>query len=43
MNSVEEQTRIREKSKVVYEKHKATIGADVVDGMIAKLTEIRKK
>uniref|UniRef100_UPI00310104F0 TRAP transporter substrate-binding protein n=1 Tax=Neorhizobium sp. EC2-8 TaxID=3129230 RepID=UPI00310104F0 len=41
--SAEEQTRIREKSKVVYEKHKAAIGADVVDGMIAKLTEIRKK
>jgi tripartite ATP-independent transporter DctP family solute receptor len=40
--SPEEQARIREKSMVVYEKHKATIGADVVDGILAKLEEIRK-
>ncbi|TWF58671.1 TRAP transporter substrate-binding protein [Neorhizobium alkalisoli] len=38
----EEQARIREKSMVVYEKHKAEIGADVVDGIIAELKEIRK-
>lgn len=40
--SPEEQTRIREKSMVVYEKHKAEIGADVVDGILAELAEIRK-
>ncbi len=40
--SPEEQARIREKSMVVYDKHKATIGADVVDGILAKLEEIRK-
>lgn len=40
--SPEEQARIREKSLVVYEKHKAEIGADVVDGILAKLTELRK-
>ena len=40
--SAEEQARIREKSMVVYEKHKAEIGADVVDGILAKLAEIRK-
>lgn len=40
--SPEEQARIREKSMVVYDKHKATIGADVVDGILAKLEDIRK-
>jgi tripartite ATP-independent transporter DctP family solute receptor len=40
--SAEEQARIREKSMVVYEKHKAEIGADVVDAILAKLAEIRK-
>ncbi|GEO87447.1 MULTISPECIES: TRAP transporter substrate-binding protein [Alphaproteobacteria] len=40
--SPEEQARIREKSMVVYDKHKAEIGADVVDGILAKLAEIRK-
>ncbi|OHV84245.1 TRAP transporter substrate-binding protein [Rhizobium sp. LCM 4573] len=40
--SPEEQARIREKSMVVYEKHKAQIGADVVDGILAKLQEVRK-
>ena len=38
----EEQARIREKSMVVYEKHKAEIGADVVDAILAELAEIRK-
>ncbi|RVO43274.1 TRAP transporter substrate-binding protein [Sinorhizobium meliloti] len=40
--SAEEQARIREKSMVVYEKHKAEIGAEVVDAILAKLEEIRK-
>ncbi|MCB5202384.1 TRAP transporter substrate-binding protein [Neorhizobium sp. T786] len=40
--SPEEQTRIREKSMVVYEKHKAQIGADVVDGILSTLAEVRK-
>ncbi len=40
--SAEEQARIREKSMVVYEKHKAEIGADVVDAILAKLEGIRK-
>lgn len=40
--SPEEQARIREKSMVVYEKHKAEIGADVVDGILAELAAIRK-
>lgn len=39
--SAEEQTRIREKSMVVYEKHKAEIGADVVDAVLADLKKIR--
>ena len=39
--SAEEQTRIREKSMVVYEKHKAEIGADVVDAALADLKKIR--
>jgi tripartite ATP-independent transporter DctP family solute receptor len=39
--SPEEQTRIREKSMVVYEKHKAQIGADVVDGILSELKTIR--
>ncbi|WP_421401801.1 TRAP transporter substrate-binding protein [Agrobacterium fabrum] len=39
--SPEEQTRIREKSMVVYEKHKAEIGADVVDAVLADLKKIR--
>lgn len=39
--SPEEQTRIREKSMVVYEKHKAEIGPDVVDGILAELKTIR--
>ena len=41
--SPEEQQRIREKSMIVYEKHKATIGADVVDGILAELKTIRGK
>jgi tripartite ATP-independent transporter DctP family solute receptor len=40
--SPEEQQRIREKSAVVYEKHKAEIGADVVDSIVAELKEVRK-
>ena len=40
--SPEEQARIREKSLVVYEKHKAEIGPEVVDGILAKLGELRK-
>ncbi|QLF71516.1 TRAP transporter substrate-binding protein (plasmid) [Peteryoungia desertarenae] len=40
--SEEEQQRIREKSMVVYEKHKDTIGADIVDSILAELAEIRK-
>ncbi len=40
--SPEEQARIREKSMVVYEKHKAQIGADVIDGILAKIQEVRK-
>ncbi|MBP2561701.1 tripartite ATP-independent transporter DctP family solute receptor [Neorhizobium galegae] len=40
--SPEEQKRIREKSMVVYEKHKTEIGADVVDGIVAELKEVRK-
>ncbi|WP_438755024.1 TRAP transporter substrate-binding protein [Pararhizobium sp. O133] len=40
--SPEEQARIREKSMVVYEKHKAEIGANVVDAILAELAEIRK-
>ena len=39
--SAEEQARIREKSMVVYEKHKAEIGADVVDAVLADLKKIR--
>jgi tripartite ATP-independent transporter DctP family solute receptor len=41
--SPEEQVRIREKSMVVYEKHKEQIGADVVDGILAELKTIRAK
>lgn len=40
--SPEEQDRIREKSKVVYEKHRNEIGADVVDRVQEILAEIRK-
>ncbi|MEN3149695.1 TRAP transporter substrate-binding protein [Neorhizobium sp. IRAMC:178] len=40
--SPEEQQRIREKSAVVYEKHKAAIGAEVVDAIVAELKEVRK-
>jgi len=40
--SPEEQARIREKSLAVYEKHKDQIGADVVDGILAELKEVRK-
>ncbi|MBS9722090.1 TRAP transporter substrate-binding protein [Tianweitania sp. BSSL-BM11] len=40
--SPEEQARIREKSMVVYDKHKAEIGPDVVEGIMAELAEIRK-
>ena len=40
--SDEEQARIREKSMVVYEKHKEAIGTDVVDSIMAQLAEIRK-
>jgi TRAP-type transport system periplasmic protein len=40
--SEDEQKRIREKSMVVYDKHKAEIGADVVDAILAELAEIRK-
>ena len=39
--SEEEQTRIREKSAVVYEKHKESIGADVVDAVLAELKKVR--
>jgi len=39
----EEQQRIREKSMVVYEKHKAEIGPDVVDGILTELKTIRAK
>ncbi|MGF0538966.1 TRAP transporter substrate-binding protein [Agrobacterium sp. ES01] len=39
--SPEEQVRIREKSMVVYDKHKAEIGADVVDSVLAELKKIR--
>jgi tripartite ATP-independent transporter DctP family solute receptor len=40
--SPEEQQRIREKSAIVYEKHKKEIGADVVDAIVAELKEVRK-
>ena len=40
--SPEEHKRILEKSQVVYETHKAAIGADVVDGVQKALAEIRK-
>ncbi|MFN3937530.1 MAG: TRAP transporter substrate-binding protein [Gemmobacter sp.] len=33
--------RIREHSAVIYERHKGTIGADVVDAMLAALDELR--
>lgn len=39
--SADEQARIREKSMIVYEKHKAEIGADVVDAVLADLKKIR--
>jgi tripartite ATP-independent transporter DctP family solute receptor len=39
--SPEEQARMREKSQVIYEKHKAAIGADVVDRIQATLAELR--
>lgn len=39
--SADEQARIREKSAVVYEKHKDSIGADVVDAVMAELKKIR--
>lgn len=39
--SDEEQARIREKSAVVYDKHKDSIGADVVDAVMAELKKIR--
>ncbi len=39
--SPEEQVRIREKSAVVYEKHKAEIGADVVDAILTELKKVR--
>ncbi|WP_105382733.1 TRAP transporter substrate-binding protein [Neorhizobium alkalisoli] len=41
--SPEEQQRIREKSMAVYEKHKPTIGADVVDSILTELKTIRGK
>ncbi|MGU3400891.1 TRAP transporter substrate-binding protein [Brucellaceae bacterium D45D] len=41
--SPEEQARIREKSMVVYEKHKAQIGPEVVDDILAKIKEVRKE
>jgi tripartite ATP-independent transporter DctP family solute receptor len=40
--SPEEQQRIREKSAIVYEKHKKEIGAGVVDAIVAELKEVRK-
>lgn len=40
--SPEEHKRILEKSQVVYEKHKAEIGADVVDGVQKILADMRK-
>lgn len=40
--SPEEQARMLEKSQVVYEKHKASIGADVVDRVQEILAEMRK-
>jgi len=40
--SPEEQVRMREKSMIVYDKHKAEIGADVVDAILAELAAIRK-
>lgn len=39
--SDEEQARIREKSKIVYEKHKAQIDPDVIDQVQANLAKIR--
>ncbi len=39
----EEQRRMREKAQVVYDKHKATIGADVVDRVQKNLADIRAK
>lgn len=39
--SADEQTRIREKSAIVYEKHKESIGVDVVDAVMAELKKIR--
>ncbi|MTH78055.1 DctP family TRAP transporter solute-binding subunit [Paracoccus aestuariivivens] len=39
----EEQARMLEKSQIVYEKHKAEIGEDVVDNVQKKLAEIRAK
>jgi TRAP-type C4-dicarboxylate transport system substrate-binding protein len=39
--SDEEQARIREKSMIVYEKHKDSIGAEVVDAVLAELKKVR--
>lgn len=41
--SAEEQQRMREKVQSVYEQHKATIGADVVDRVQKELAAIRAK
>jgi len=41
--SPEEQKRMREKVQVVYEQHKATIGADVVDRVQKELADLRAK
>lgn len=41
--SAEEQQRMREKVQPVYEKHKATIGADVVERVQKELADLRAK
>lgn len=41
--SPEEQARIREKSQIVYEKHKSDIGPEIVDAVLTQLKEIRAK
>lgn len=39
--SPEEQARIREKSQIVYEKHKSEIGPEIVDAALTQLKQIR--
>lgn len=41
--SPEEQQRMRERAQAVYEKHKATIGVDVVDRVQKELADLRAK